>query len=102
MSTVLGRAVGMTDKGGELPPFDWAALVPLFVHPMRVAIVEALHWIGEPLSSTDLKRIFGDEPSVSFVAYHVRELAEVEAIVKVRSRQVRGAQEKFYFFPRQG
>lgn len=88
----------MRPEGDELP-FDWAALVPRVMHPMRVTIVEALRWIGQPLSPSELSRIFDGEFSVSFVSYHVRELAKVGALGKARTRQVRGAQETFYFFP---
>lgn len=87
------------EDGDEPLPFDWASLVPNFVHPMRVSVVEALRWTGQPLSSSDLMHVFDDEFSVSFVSYHVRELAKVGALEKVRTRQVRGAMEGFYFFP---
>jgi len=90
----------MTARGGEPLPFDWGALVPHVVHPMRVAIIEALCWIGEPLSAIDFTRLFADgEVSTSFVSYHLRELAKVGVVVKVRERQVRGALKKSYFFP---
>jgi DNA-binding transcriptional ArsR family regulator len=86
-------------EGGEPYPFDWGALVTCLVHPMRVAIVEALVHIGEPLSATDLRKVFGDDLDLSFISYHVVQLAKMGAIVKVRERPVRGSLEKFYFFP---
>jgi hypothetical protein len=99
---VPGRAREVRMEDGDEPlPFDWAALVPFFVHPVRVSIVEAMRWIGRPLSPSDLKHVFDDESSVSFVSYHVRELTRVGALKKVRTRQVRGAMESFYFFPPQ-
>jgi hypothetical protein len=89
-----------TMEGSEALPFDWEALVPLVVPPLRVAIIEALLWIGEPLSATDLKKIFSkNDWSLSIIAYHVRKLAEVGVLTKARERQVRGSVEKFYFFP---
>lgn len=87
--------------GGEPPLFDWGALVPRIVHPAQVAIVEALLWIGHPLSATELRDLF-DEPEryyLSIVSYHVGKLEEVGAIRATGSRQVRGATETFYFFP---
>ena len=39
----------ITVQGGER--FDWEALVPLVIHPLKVAILEALEWIGQPLSA---------------------------------------------------
>lgn len=81
---------------GDGPPFDWATLVPFCVHPLRVTIIEALVWIGKPLSATDIKKILDNGTTVGLVSYHVKELAKVGAIKKVRSRQVRGAVETYY------
>lgn len=85
-------------EGDELV-FDWAALTPLLIHPMKAAIIEALQWIGEPLSASDLRKIFDLEFSLSLVSYHLRDLAERKILVEVRSRPVRGSIERFYFFP---
>lgn len=87
-------------KGGESLPFDWGALVPLVVHPMRVAIIEALCWIGEPLSAIDFARLFADQNfSTSYISYHLSELGKTGVLLQVETRQVRGATKKFYFFP---
>lgn len=93
-------------EGSEPLPFNWGALVPLVVHPVKVAIIEALSWIGEPLSAVDLKQVVAEEipqssssSSTSYVSYHVGGLAKLGVIVKVGERQVRGAVKKSYFFP---
>lgn len=84
-------------EGGE--PFDWSSLVPRLVHPLKVSIVEALQWIGEPLSATDLAKLFDDDAvSLSHVSYHLVSLAKTGALTKVRQRQVRGTTESFFFF----
>lgn len=89
-----------THSAPEPLAFDWAALVPVVIHPMRVAIIEALCWIGEPLSAIDFKKLFADEGlSTSYVSYHVVELAKAGAITQVGTQQVRGATKKSYFFP---
>jgi hypothetical protein len=87
-----------TMEGGER--FHWDMLVPRVVHPLRVVIVEALLWINRPLSSTDLVKLL-DDPDiyVSHVAYHMRRLVDAGALKPIRSRQVRGATETFYYFP---
>jgi Helix-turn-helix domain len=88
-------------KGGEPPLFDWGALVPRIVHPAQVAIVEAMFWIGQPLSATELRDLF-DEPAcyyLSLVSYHLGKLEEVGAVRETGNRTVRGATETFYFFP---
>ena len=84
--------------GGE-PSFGWDALVPRMAHPLKVAIVEALLWVGQPLSSTDLTKLIGDEQfGLSHVSYHVVTLAEAGAIEERWTRPARGAVETFYFF----
>jgi hypothetical protein len=79
--------------------FEWDALVPYLVHPLKVAIVETISWIDMPLSASELSRIFMLEFELSLVSYHLTKLAEVGAVVKVGQRPVRGALQSFYFFP---
>ncbi len=87
----------MTMEGGET--FAWDALVPHVVHPLKVSIVEVLHWVGQPLSASDLTKVIDDERfGLSHVSYHLVKLAEAGAIRVVRKRKVRGSVEKFYFF----
>ena len=88
----------MTTRGDELP-FDWAALVPRVVHPARVAIIEAMLWVGRPISASDMVQMIEEEVSVSSLAYHFRVLADrkVEVTEQVDRRQVRGAEEKFFY-----
>jgi DNA-binding transcriptional ArsR family regulator len=80
----------------ELHPFDWGALAPRLIHPMKVAIIEAIDCIGEPLSATDLRKVFDERFNLQAICYHLGKLAEAEVIEKVRQRQVRGALERFY------
>jgi DNA-binding transcriptional ArsR family regulator len=79
--------------------FDWEALVPLLVHPVKVEIIEAMSWIEAPLSATDLDRILVGRIGVSLISYHLRKLAELGAIEKVRQEMVRGAVQTFYALP---
>jgi DNA-binding transcriptional ArsR family regulator len=76
--------------------FDWEALVSLLVHPAKVEIIEAMSWIGEPLSATDLDRILNGNLGVSLISYHLRKLAGLKAIEKVRQEPVRGAIQTYY------
>lgn len=87
-----------------LPPaapdsFDWAAIVPHAIHPLKVAIIEALTWIEQPLSPTQMAGLFDDSKYyLSLVSFHAKGLEKWGAIETVETRQVRGAQEKFFFF----
>lgn len=76
--------------------FNWDALILLSVHPIKVAIIEALQWIEVPLSPRDLDRIFDEEFGVSLVSYHMRTLADVGVVERVRQVSVRGAVQSFY------
>ncbi len=83
-------------EGSE--PFEWDTLVPLLTHPTRVAIVESLRWIGEPLSASDLRELFERQLTLQVISYHLLTLVQAEAIVEVRQRQLHGFIEKLYFF----
>lgn len=89
---------GSAEESAQLP-FNWAALVPLVIHPMRVAIIEALLWIDEPLSASDIRKMSDKDYSLGYICYHVKELAKGGVIKKVGQRKVRGATEKFYELP---
>lgn len=92
----------MHSSAQQLPtgqPFDWEALVPLVVHPVKVAVIEALSWVEEPLSATDLDRILDGGVGVSLISYHLRKLTELGAIRRVRQSTVRGAVQTFYALP---
>jgi hypothetical protein len=77
-------------------PFNWDALIPITVHPVKVLIIEAMQWIAVPLSPKELDRIFDEEYGVSLVSYHMRTLADIGVVEKVRQRAVRGAVQNFY------
>jgi hypothetical protein len=99
-ASYLAEMGGRTIDAGAEPTFDWAVLVPHVIHPVRVAIIEALRWIGEPLSAKDFKELFAVEELItSYISYHVVELAKTGVLVKVKEEQIRGALKKSYFFP---
>ena len=85
-------------QSGREQKFDWESLVPRIIHPLKTAIVEALMCIDRPLSASDLHKVFETETSLGLVSYHLQELVKIGALEKVKKRQVRGAEEKFYFF----
>lgn len=72
------------------------ALVPLFVHPMKVEIIEAFLRIDAPLSAVLLHRVFEERTHLGLFAYHLKTLAEMGLVVKVGNRPARGALETFY------
>jgi Helix-turn-helix domain len=76
--------------------FDWETLVALLIHPVKVSIIEAMSWVGEPLSATDLDRILSGQVGVSLISYHLRKLVELGVIQPVRKDAVRGAIQTFY------
>jgi hypothetical protein len=81
---------------GNNSHFNWDSLVPYLVHPVKVAIIEAMEWVEVPVSPRELDRIFEEQFGVSLVAYHMRTLAEAGVVEKVRQQAVRGALQTFY------
>jgi hypothetical protein len=83
-----------TVEGGE-PPLDWNVLVPPTVSPTKVAIVEALLYVGQPLSASELAKLFDDpELNVPRISYHLATLADNQAL---RTVQAPGTSEKSFF-----
>jgi hypothetical protein len=66
----------------------WEHYVPQFVHPVKVAVVETLLHIGEPLSTTQFTKLFSGEGEgfrESNIRYHLRHLVKVGVLEVVTS-----------------
>jgi hypothetical protein len=66
-------------------------------HPTRVAIKEAVAWIGEPCSAIQLAPCLEADPAT--VSYHVRVLAGRGALALASTHRQRGAEERRYRAP---
>lgn len=88
------------DAGGER--FDWSLLVPRTIHELKVAIIEALEWIGQPLAPSELLHVIDESDnenfSLSHLSYHMTKLEKMGALKVVKKEQVRGATKKYYWF----
>jgi hypothetical protein len=78
------------------PQFAWPSLIECQVHPVKVAAVEALRWIGGPLSARELWLIGMGDPAYATVCHHVKFLLDLGFIELTHQRPRRGAMEKFY------
>lgn len=58
----------------------WATLPEKVKHPVRVLIIEALRWIGEPLSAVALVDLFDGQMSMWEAAHHLRVLEELGVV----------------------
>lgn len=76
--------------------FDWDFFIPHLVHPLKVAVIEAMQWIAVPVSPRELDRCFNEDFGVSLISYHVRSLADLGVVEMVRQEPVRGALQNFY------
>ena len=95
-----GPSLAAAQQPREDIQFDWAALVALTVHPVKVAIIEALLSVGHPLSVPELSKLLADSHySANAIAYHAGGLAKLGALEVADFRRKRGAYELYYFFP---
>jgi DNA-binding transcriptional ArsR family regulator len=82
--------------------FDWSLLVPRTIHELRVAIIEAMEWIGQPLAPSELLHIIDEADnekfSLSHLSYHMTKLEKMGALKVVKKEQIRGATKKYYWF----
>jgi hypothetical protein len=84
----------VTTSGVEL--FKWDVLVARAVHPIQVAVIEAMQWIDRPLATSELSKLFDNAYSVSHLGYHVTALAKMEAIRATHCERVRGTIKQYY------
>jgi len=79
--------------------WDWASVVPL-IHPVKVAIIEAMLWVGEPMSAVDVERMHETSPGLTTVSYHLRNLAVDFSILDLYREELVGAAWKRLYFLR--
>jgi hypothetical protein len=96
VASLLMERTGQPSTDGD--PMDWNGLMGRLLHDSQVLVIEALKWIGQPLSSKELENVFEESLALSSVCYHVVRLAELGVLERVGERPVRGAWEHFYFF----
>jgi hypothetical protein len=58
----------------------WSALPEKVLHPLRVPIIEALWWIGEPLSAIEVVDVLDGALSMWDAAHHLRVLDALEVV----------------------
>ena len=86
----------MTTRDEE--QFDREALTAKLFHPLKVAAVEALSWIGEPLSATSLTRVIDDDRyGVAHISYHLATLVDAGKLRVVPRQKTAGVKERLYF-----
>jgi hypothetical protein len=78
------------------PPDPWSVLVGGVLKPPKVEILEAMRVIDRPLAPVELYRVFEEQVKLPTLAYHVKCLRELEALVKVSEYQVRGGRATRY------
>lgn len=90
-------ASGSQVVGGS---YVWEALASRLLHPVKLVILEALLWVGEPMSATGMAAMLEDPDYYhGLLSYHVAEMAKAGVIVLTGRRTVRGAEELFFYFP---
>lgn len=83
-------------------PFSWEVFVPRLVHPVKVAIIEAMLWIGQPVSAKQLELSFDAEKYyLSLISHHAKHLSDLGVIEILGWAPVvgKGVTEKFYWWP---
>ena len=70
----------MHEHGEQDGDFCWGALAARLLHPVQVEIIEALRWIGRPLSATDFVYVFGGRRAGLRIEHHLRRLTKLEAV----------------------
>jgi hypothetical protein len=89
-------------SNGSVDEADWGKVIATYVHPIKVAILEAMSWIGEPLSSTECSRMFPPRRhGLGVVSYHMADLLKAGLVEDTNERAARGARETYYYLVQQ-
>ena len=84
--------------GAERERFVWQSLAPALLGPLKVAIIEALLWVGQPLSPAGLQESLAlEERKLALVRYHAEYLAEAGVLEMLEPAD--GDEEARFFFP---
>lgn len=81
--------------GGDVR-FRWEWLVARVLHPIQVAMIEALLWIDLPIAPSDIARMHGGEHSASHIGYHANKLAALGVLEVTNTEGVRGGTRHLY------
>jgi hypothetical protein len=96
--TELVRALGgdsPTEPGAAA--VDWDGLLVSLLHPTQFQIIEAMHWICQPISASQLLHVLDRDPrDLSAVSCHLRRLSDLKIVWLVSAKSVRGATERLY------
>jgi hypothetical protein len=93
----LIRALGGSGEAGPGASADWGGLLAAVLHQTQFQIIEAMGWIGEPISASQLVEVFErDREDLSMVSYHLRRLHGLGVARLCEVRKVRGAKERLY------
>jgi hypothetical protein len=87
----------------DTPFLGWELYVANFVHPLKVAIVEALCWMGAPLSTVQLTKLCsggGESFREPNVRYHLHQLVKVGVLEIISSSPFdeKGEVDTFFYF----
>jgi hypothetical protein len=96
--------------GGETPEgeamVDWLTAALRLVHPTKVIILEAMLWIGRPISATELEKMAGGMPGLSAFSFHLKQLSKAKVLEVVGKLKVKKSQsnkrETFFYFAGRG
>lgn len=92
------RQAPQPEPEGE-PLLDWSILAGRLIHPTKALVIEALRWINCPLAASDLEKVFDDEElNLTTISYHVRTMAKVGVLERVKVERVRGGKKQLYVF----
>lgn len=78
-------------RDAEEGRFRWGWLASRVLHPIQVAVIEALLRIDMPLAPSDMALMFDGAHSVSHVSYHAKALVDLGVLRLFDTEAVRGA-----------
>lgn len=89
LRALLCQPMTQDNGSGQVGDFFWGALAARVLHPTHVEIIESLRWIDQPLSATDLLRIFESQRVGLRIERRLRQLARLDAVALAGNENAR-------------
>jgi hypothetical protein len=90
-----------SDEAGDSLGYVWEWLVPRLIHPDKLAILEALHVLGEPASFPDLSAMLdGEHHPPRQVRYHLMQMDGVGVVEIVNGAPSGDPAARYFFAPK--
>lgn len=90
-------SLAINGAGASDVDVDWGLLASRFIHSTKISIIEAMRYIDQPLSASELEKVLGGSFISSTLSYHLKSLAEKGVVEELAKEKGMAGPEKSPF-----